>query len=239
MARQVQARKMRSKRRTSVKKRTPSSITTVAPIPKNIPTLGFYVHSDGSAYTTINYTSLQVAPVSAGLSAGPQVFRLNSLYDPDQTGTGLQGYNYDQLSALYSKYEVLGSKCTVEFSSDVNFGATTGISPLHVGVTPMNTVTLPSSNSEVLSTIPRTSSQFILPVGQEKAVCTVDFRPKRDLGINKGDDTNQAAIGSNPSSQFYAARWIYNPGTTAINVYTRTRVQYRVRFFQPTPNAGS
>ncbi len=34
------------------------------------------------------------------------VFRLNSLYDPDLTGTGHQPYGFDQFAALYSRYKV-------------------------------------------------------------------------------------------------------------------------------------
>lgn len=33
-------------------------------------------------------------------------FRLNSLFDPDFTGTGHQPYGFDQLTAIYSRYRV-------------------------------------------------------------------------------------------------------------------------------------
>ena len=41
---------------------------------------------------------------------------MNSLFDPDQTGTGHQPYYFDQFAALYNRYTVLGSKLTAEFS---------------------------------------------------------------------------------------------------------------------------
>lgn len=41
-------------------------------------------------------------------------FRLNSLYDPDVTGTGHQPYQYDTLTAIYQSYIV--KKCFVDLT---------------------------------------------------------------------------------------------------------------------------
>lgn len=43
-----------------------------------------------------------------------QVFRGNSIYDPDYTGTGTQPMLYDAYSALYSRYRVRASKIFAE-----------------------------------------------------------------------------------------------------------------------------
>jgi hypothetical protein len=51
---------------------------------------------------------------------GSQIFRLNSLFDPDYTFTGHQPYFRDQLATLYGTYKVL--KCAIDvrvFFSDV------------------------------------------------------------------------------------------------------------------------
>jgi len=42
------------------------------------------------------------------------VYKLNSLYDPDLTGTGLQPYFFDQWASLYYNYRVKASK--IEFT---------------------------------------------------------------------------------------------------------------------------
>jgi len=44
-------------------------------------------------------------------------FRGNSLFDPDETGFGVQPYGYDQTTAIYSSYMVLASKITVFFTT--------------------------------------------------------------------------------------------------------------------------
>lgn len=55
---------------------------------------------------TLNATS--VAPAV-------QVFRANSLYDPDQTGTGHQPANFDRWTNVYDHYTVIGAKITAKF----------------------------------------------------------------------------------------------------------------------------
>lgn len=44
----------------------------------------------------------------AGVFGTEQVFRLNSLFDPNFTGTGRQPYCYDQITPLYRYYQVFG-----------------------------------------------------------------------------------------------------------------------------------
>lgn len=43
------------------------------------------------------------------------VFRLNSCFDPDLTGTGHQPYAFDQWSTFYNRYTVIGAKITCTF----------------------------------------------------------------------------------------------------------------------------
>jgi hypothetical protein len=45
------------------------------------------------------------------------VFRGNSLYDPDYTGTGHQPLLYDQYAAQYGKYRVTATRITVDFTN--------------------------------------------------------------------------------------------------------------------------
>lgn len=55
-------------------------------------------------------------------------FRANSIYDPDLTGVGHQPRGRDEMSALYLKYCVIGSKITVKFLSRDNlYGLVTAV----------------------------------------------------------------------------------------------------------------
>lgn len=56
------------------------------------------------------------ATPSSALYQVDQVFRGNSVYDPDYTGVGVQPYGYDEICALgYAAYCVRASKITVNF----------------------------------------------------------------------------------------------------------------------------
>lgn len=52
----------------------------------------------------------------SGLYGTEQIMRLNSLFDPDLTGTGHQPYGFDQLAALYFRYKVHKVKLSLEFA---------------------------------------------------------------------------------------------------------------------------
>lgn len=52
---------------------------------------------------------------TSGTIGSEQVFNLNSLYDPDKTGTGHQPYGYDALQVAYNRYKVHGCLVELEF----------------------------------------------------------------------------------------------------------------------------
>lgn len=72
------------------------------------------------------------------------VWQLNSLFDPNFTGTGHQPLGYDQLMLLYTHYEVKYAKITVTFSN------TTSTAGLWVGITISRTTdTITSADTEL------------------------------------------------------------------------------------------
>lgn len=58
------------------------------------------------------FQQVALTPAVAGVP-GVQVFRANSLYDPDATGAGGQPQAFDQYMAFYNTYTVVGAKITV------------------------------------------------------------------------------------------------------------------------------
>lgn len=50
------------------------------------------------------------------------VFRANSVFDPDFTGGGHQPRGFDQMAVLFNKYTVVGSKITASYMSDNTAG---------------------------------------------------------------------------------------------------------------------
>lgn len=71
------------------------------PFPASMKCKLTYTHTSGLSSGTV------------GVIGTEQVFRLNSLYDPDFTGSGHQPYGFDQVSSLYKHYQVYGVKVSV------------------------------------------------------------------------------------------------------------------------------
>jgi hypothetical protein len=68
---------------------------------------------------TLKYVdSYTVGPTSG--AASNQRFNLNSLFDPDDTGSGHQPYRYDQLVDVYTRYRVFKTRYHIEFFSSAD-----------------------------------------------------------------------------------------------------------------------
>lgn len=84
---------------------------------------------------------------------GVNVYRGNSLFDPDLTGTGGQPYFFDQWAALYDRYRVIGSSIKVNNMLN-NANVYNGL----VTVVPLNTSSvLPTSEEYEESPYARTT----------------------------------------------------------------------------------
>lgn len=72
------------------------------------PMLGFVdlVYGDQKGLTAANAT---------GAYGSEHLFRLNSLFDPDQTNIGHQPIGYDQITPIYGSYKVYAVSGTIEF----------------------------------------------------------------------------------------------------------------------------
>jgi len=65
-----------------------------------------------------------IAYVSAAGSVTQNIFRFNSLFDPNETGLGHQPHYFDQLSAVYGRYVVVASTIKATFMPVTETAAT-------------------------------------------------------------------------------------------------------------------
>ncbi len=94
-----------------------------------------------SRSVTLRYHQTGSFTCAAG-ALGSQVFRANSLYDPDYTGTGHQPLGFDQWAAFYRTYVVRRFRWTVQL---LNYSAFQSI----VGTILDNNATLPTGLDEM------------------------------------------------------------------------------------------
>lgn len=163
------------------------------------------------------------------------VFRMNSIQDPDFTGTGHQPLWHDTYSTIYETYRVLGSRLVVSFAPSVySYNGTFG--PFIVGVTGnrLSTSNLGYGNVQQLLESADTTST-IVGLDDMKTI-TLDYSPASKLGVAASEDTAGASVGSNPPNVYFGHCWVTQqngaavPATTG-EVQLTGYIDFTVEFF--------
>jgi len=194
--------------------------------------------------TTLRYSDV-VTLTSTGNAVTNYVFRMNSLFDPDFTGTGHQPYYFDQFATIYQRYTVIGSKLKATFTpipDTINGAGTTQLNgPVVCAVWGDPT----STNTTTLSTLmeTNTSRSGLLSTatgGHNQLVLSTTFSPETKLGLSSGDDTVGAAVTGSPSQVWYGIISLVDVGlAAATSVSVKVDMEFRVRFFQQIDISGS
>lgn len=165
----------RNKRRRTNRRKTVNVNRALAPIPQR------YI-------TKLKY----VTTVTTSLVNGTNAFRLNSLFDPDQTGLGHQPYGYDQLAQLYNRYRVISCGWRIQCPKTDQI--------VQFGVLPANEV-LTYSSFDQLKEQPRARYFTQMPSGNAMTISGKISLPSlvgRTSAAYMADDRYQADVGSNP-----------------------------------------
>lgn len=133
------------------------------------------------------------------------VFRANSLYDPDLTGTGHQPRGYDQwCPVFYNNWVIVGAKITVRF---VSTGETTIKENTYmVGITLSEDTVVPSSAMDEMEKAKSSYRTLTNSGSSGKAMVSKGYSAKKfwkqkDL---LGDPNQRGVYNANPSK---TARW--------------------------------
>lgn len=169
---------------------------------------------------------------------GANVFRMNSLFDPDLSGTGHQPMYYDQLcgavgTAPYSRYRVLSSKMTVSFTPLFQSNpAATAYGPYIVGITGTATSGLYATTVSALTEASGTVWTHMgdKSGGNNVKKLTCSYIPSRDLGVDAGDDTVAAQYNANPTNVYHAIPWKVDLGNAG-SVTMQIEIEYKVEFY--------
>ncbi len=180
-------------------------------------------------WTTLRYVANpELTP--AGLSVG-NIFRVNSVYDPDQTGIGGQPRYYDQLSAMYNRYTVTSARVVCRASTqsgaacDLLITATNDSIP---AVTDFGGAFEQPFRSNMLRMAPVTSGRTTGTISKTFSMAALRGLPTRQI---LADDNFSALTTTNPATQSYIGVLASSPSTSATNVNVWVEISYRVRFF--------
>lgn len=195
--------KKRVKRR--VKKVTALSRPSIVTLGRGLPSKIMVTHK---YHTFCNVTS------NVGATATYQ-FKTNGMFDPDTTGLGHQPLYYDQFSALYDHWTVIGSKITYKIS-----GAAVSQPLMQVAawINDDSTVT-PSTDALFEQT---TSKRVVIPFASNNTYyLTNKWSAKRVFGGNVlANNALQGQPSSDPTEQqnFALSAYCPNGGTGTLDI---------------------
>lgn len=138
-----------------------------------------------------------------------QIYRLNSIYDPDFTGTGLQPAFHDDLQLIYRRYYVVGCKVNFKFTLDkvTDPTVTPVLLTMHAGRSDASfgSVTNPMDRAMC----PHTWQHVLRSADAGAASASIYSWSKyfkiKDLYAGEPDPTDElgASFGANPTRQAY------------------------------------
>jgi len=183
------------------------------------------VYMQSNYYTTTTYLE--------------QLFKGNSCFDPDQTGTGSQPYNFDDWAVQYIRYRVIGSHCTVAVGQSSIASAATNA---RFVLAPTNLSTGFVAYEDAVSSPLVTDKMWMAhgvngyPAGPvAPGTLRANFTTREILGEDHGDRF-QALVTADPADVWY---WYIGASsadaTSTITGWLHTRIVYDVEFFDRRP----
>jgi len=189
----------------------------------------------GFLYADLDY--YQYLNIDPSASIANNTLNCNSLYDPDQSGTGHQPNGYDQICAMYSRYVVLSSTLTARFfpqgsanNTPLAGGCNTydGSSPYPSGAITM----LEQSNGTHVHFSKNSSTYITIP----KIVHT--FSATKWFGLKDISD-NRESIGAltnaSPTRRAYFLLWSgpIDESTDLDAIYVLVHIRFHAQFYAP------
>lgn len=176
-----------------------------------------------SIVTKLRYADFFTLTAASGVVSS-QIFRANSVFDPDFTGTGHQPMYFDQWAAIYDQYVVLGAKITAEFTS------TSSTLSQIVGIVGDDDATI----SGVLTNLLEQNNGYsaVQHAGTGAKTITATFAPMEMFGVDAKDDgSSQTPVTTNPSEEWYWKCYsIFSDGLSATTTFLKVEIEYTVKF---------
>lgn len=166
------------------------------------------------------------------------LFRCNSVFDPNYTGTGHQPLYFDTYTALFNHYIVLGSRITVNLSSGGNQQAEPagqwGIY-LNDDTTAITGTAAASQIQEQKKGVWSFLNMYSRDNARPASRLSLNFSTKKFFGIRDVKDNKfslGASVTTNPTDEAYFTIW-YNHPDVALDpatAYANVVIEYIVQF---------
>lgn len=145
---------------------------------------------------THRYVDFQILQTGAAGIIGTVALACNGMFDPYLAAGGHQPYYFDQLSAIYDHYTVIGSKITVRVMSNE-----TTAKPISVVVMVNDDATVTPTTFSALAEHPSATVSRLVPWGgNQEIVLTKSWSAKKTFGGDPlANDNLQGTFSANPT----------------------------------------
>lgn len=172
-------------------------------------------------------------------------FRLNSIYDPDLTGTGAQPRYYDQLLSAtgpYLRYRVLGAKVKVTFVNDNSSSGAIG----YVGIYARDSTAAAISSTDLTALSELQNAKYAV-LGNYNSNAGIikmvqHYTIAKLMGVTDIADNEdaEAAYNGNPTDSVLLDVYYYPmDGTTTTSIYAIVDIDYIVQLMDLNTVAAS
>lgn len=151
---------------------------------------------------TVSDTKIYTAG-ALGVYGNENIYRLNSIFDPDQTGVGHQPYGHDQMALLYKQYKCYGVNIVVEIVDPSEDALVVGIKL----DTPSGGAVLTGAPIDAIKEQPMSLTKVLNATGSQRATVKQYMPMYQLMGVTKNQFNStvgvpySAAFGTNPVDQ--------------------------------------
>ena len=163
-------------------------------------------------------------PVLGGIPVR-QIFRCNSLNDPDLSGLGHQPMGYDQLMALYSRSRVVGAKISINF---VSSDSTSNNSSAIVGVCQTSTTNNFSDTNTFLEQ--KNGRYKIVQLGENPRPISLRYSLKKSQGIKNVMDNYEISAVQNANPNIEDFFQVYVSGVSSVQIPSPVRATIQIEY---------
>lgn len=186
---------------------------------------------DPHKFITLKYSDI-ISQSLATVTATDQIFNMNSIFDPDRTGTGHQPYGRDTLAEVYNRYRVWAFAWKITFHAEAQ--------GFDIVTVPTNgnlaTAITNQASFTAAAELPR-SRVYSQGTGATCIIATGIINLNALNGTTpaeyKSDDRFQAIMTSNPSELILLHVGTYNPSGSTTAVDFIVELEFYCEIFDP------
>lgn len=189
-------------------------------------------------FKTLKYSqNFHLTGAALGLFGAVEKMRLNSLFDPDQTGTGHQPYGRDTMASIYQRYKVFDVNIVLKVISPSETSCVLGClitGPSNSGDT-IQGLTIDQVREKNMCSIHYCTSNEVKSLTKKMHIRLCDVMGITPAQYKNDLDNTTAGSGGNPSDECaiqFACVDFKGANDTNADIWIAVDIYYRTQFYE-------